>query len=183
MIDHKLKVLHVHIPKTGGLTIRYTLFDKAPDRYLHIKPTHVRYIKDWDDYFTFTFVRNPFDKLVSGYLFTLQKEKDTTFYQSISQYTSFNDFIKNVNKEKLLKSERFELQSNWFFQNFQYDFIGRFENLQEDFCKVCENLNIMNLKLPVINNSQKRKPYTDYYNNESRVIVEELYKKDLEYLN
>ena len=59
-------------------------------------------------------------------------------------------------------------------------FFIRFENLQEDFDTFCDKVNIPRQVLPHKNKSD-RKHYTEYYDTESRELVEELFAKDLEY--
>ena len=60
------------------------------------------------------------------------------------------------------------------------DFLGRFENFENDFSYVCNYLNIPDLKLPHIN-KRNRNRYTEYYDDETREIVEEKYARDIEY--
>ncbi len=60
----------------------------------------------------------------------------------------------------------------------EIDFIGRFENLEEDFQYICEKIGLSNIKLPH-ENITRHKHYTKYYNNETREIVAEIYAKDI----
>jgi hypothetical protein len=63
------------------------------------------------------------------------------------------------------------------------DFIGRFENLQSDFDRVCPEIGLPPTALPHVNKSKvirKYKGYQDYYDKESKEFIAELYKSDIE---
>ena len=62
------------------------------------------------------------------------------------------------------------------------DFIGKFENLESDYDYICEKLNIKDHKLPHKNKS-KRKNYREYYNDSTKQIIADWYKKDIDYFN
>ena len=61
------------------------------------------------------------------------------------------------------------------------DFIGRFENLQEDWKIVCKNIGI-DEKLPHTNKNNNRPyrlGYRSFYNDETKQIVAEKFKNDI----
>ena len=85
LISHKYKFVFISIPKTGSTSIRNSLSqygdvfsstDPNSPVYLHIKSKQLKkyFIENkwnWDDYFKFAFVRNPWDSMVSQYYYKM----------------------------------------------------------------------------------------------------------------
>ena len=61
-------------------------------------------------------------------------------------------------------------------------FIGKFENLQEDYSHVCEKLNIPSTTLPVINQSG-RQPVLKHFDTELVEMLESVYHQDFKTFN
>ncbi|MEQ8384541.1 MAG: sulfotransferase family 2 domain-containing protein [Coleofasciculus sp. A1-SPW-01] len=230
MLCHEYKFIFVHIPKTGGQSIdnvflplvgltwetRFPLLlgpnsdpNKGPEKFGHLKAYeyvacgHITQ-EQFDSYFKFSFVRNPWDRIVSIYK-----------YRGWPKKCSFKEFL-----FKYLIDPDFQKQQ-WWFMRPQYDFlfkdnnqlvdyVGRFENLQADFDYVCSKLDIPQTPLPHINKSGTKfklsqvwrirtnirqmknnfnykkntfKHYTEYYDSESKELIEKLYQKDIEAFN
>lgn len=199
------KCIFVHIPKCAGTSIYKTLIpDFNPPHDINqteyggwdsknkIWKQHAMasqiiefYCPDFNDYFSFAFVRNPWDRSVSDY-FWMKK--------ALNVEDSFKNFLKLSNKfntprlsyphlngsgrgDHLLAQSDFIFDSNG---NQIVNYIGKFENLQEDFNTICDKIGIPQQQLPHINKS-KNKHYTEYYDDETRKIVAEKYAKDIEY--
>ena len=82
--------------------------------------------------------------------------------------------------------EMFMPQSNWLLAEGKFgpddiivDFVGRFEHLQRDFEHVCEVIGIEPPELPHLKKSQ-RGPYQDYYTEETRSIIAQLFADDIQ---
>lgn len=185
MISHNYKYIFVHVPKCGGTSIESCLLAlegvKRP-KMLSLLPEKIQnkyhldsgtkghaFHEEFDitfreKYFSFTFVRNPFDKVASEYNWD-PHFKNISFLEFLK--TPKNRQIRHVNKQVE-------------FIDKHIDFIGRFENLQEDFETVCDIIEIPRQELPHKNKS-KQKHYTEYYDDETKQIVAELYAKDIEY--
>ena len=187
MISNQHKCFFIHIPKTGGGTIDNVLSVGDDTYYENIKMYHYncnqwreKYPTEWKTYFKFTFVRNPWDLRVSYYFYN---KTQGTFRGKHARNKSFSEYVKFYSAKSKKKTLIAKPQMYFLGGNVNnVDFIGRFENLQEDFDIVCDKIGIPKQKLPHKNKSQ-HKHYTEYYDDETREIVAEYYAKDIEYFN
>jgi len=176
MINHEYKYLFLHIEKCGGNTVRDALGLPYEPTAGHIPLEHKsQYFKhDPKDYFKFTFVRNPWDRMISTY----------AFYNKPSPQISFKEYITTLLNRPVSKDfKRHGCCYDYIFSEnakITIDFIGKIENLQQDFNIVCDKIGIPRQQLPHKNKS-KHKHYTEYYDEETKQIVAEKYAKDIEY--
>ena len=202
MYNHELKSIFTHIPKTAGWSVHTCLQKRCGfhhgghqsnfrNRNPHISTLHYpcKMLKDeyLDNYFKFCFVRNPWDLMVSSYNWWIRDPKGQPRkrkIQNIIMQMSFGDFIKSEYSNQVNEVKHLGVgQHHWFTDddgNILVDFIGRFENLQEDFNVVCDKIGIPKQELPH-KNKTKHKHYTEYYDDGTREIVAEKYAKDIEY--
>jgi chondroitin 4-sulfotransferase 11 len=143
-------------------------------------------IKDFNNkknYFKFSFVRNPWDRAVSDWIY-LQEQADIKPIEPLKNYLLQEGFFATINhlNNRDGRGDHFATQSSFIVENekIAVDFVGKFENFQEDFNIVCEKINIPRQELPHHNKSN-HKHYTEYYDDETKQIVAEKYAKDIEY--
>tara|TARA_X000000950_G_scaffold281573_1_gene378623 strand:+ start:61 stop:678 length:618 start_codon:yes stop_codon:yes gene_type:complete len=197
IISHKHKFVSLHLPKTGGTSCNNELakYDEK-NRFKIGHPTlmELMRIKRFGnlraDYFKFTFVRNPFDRLVSAFFYISRHSRWQADCRMRKKFgmnnVSFSFFVKNILplilKTPNIRPRHFKLQSDFFFEDNKnlLDFVGKFENLQEDFNTICDKIGIPRQKL-AHKNKTKHKHYTEYYDEETKQIVAENYAKDIEY--
>lgn len=189
MINHKHKFIFIHIPKTGGTSIEThirgnaNVAKKQNNKHNTVKDYMNKTGKLFDKYFSFSFVRNPYDFLVSYYKFRMvmisgELGRTERFMYSKYSKSNFKDWIINNFYDDPRVITHLDFLS--YDSKLKVDFIGKFENLQEDFNIVCDKIGIVQHQLPHINKT-KHKHYTVYYDDETREIVAKKYAKDIEY--
>lgn len=189
MISHKYKFIFIHIQKTAGKSILNAFDINSGADHRYASDQLIEYGQTiWDSYFKFAFVRNPWDRLVSGYEYRKKggNGSPNDLKRSKLYPSTFYDFCLQLDDFISLKDElMFSPQYKWIYDKhgkLMVDYIGRFENIDHDFGKICHKLNIHEYSLPHINKT-KHRPYFEYFNNETRKIVSHLYKEDIELFN
>tara|TARA_B110000444_G_scaffold252966_1_gene283054 strand:- start:5558 stop:6121 length:564 start_codon:yes stop_codon:yes gene_type:complete len=182
MISHTHNFIFIHIPKTGGSSIDDVLKKYVRRWVLHeyLYPDAVYKAQKrngFKNYFSFCFVRNPWDKIVSQYHFNRE-------YFGMENYT-FEEYVHAFNEGKRISWFNPDFLS-WMTDdegNVLMDFVGRFEKLQEDFDYVCDQIKIPKQELPHHVKTEDRLHYTEYYNQETQQIIADNYANDIKYFN
>ena len=173
MINLDFNLVFIHIIKTGGSSIS-TAFGMEKSQ-CHFPASSARKLigEDlWDRCFKFSFVRNPFDKIVSQFFYNSHKF-------GFKKGVSFKEYVKAWDSGAKI-SVHPQLNSDYIDEDL--DFIGRFENLQKDFDFICDKLDISRRALPHKNKSN-HEHYTKYYDEETKSIISKRFAIDLERFN
>ena len=159
----------------------------------------------FDRCYKFAFVRNPFDKVVSEF-----------FWLGYKYFSRFEYFVEFLYKNKaagnnpsatwgpdVRNSDYFDSSFDWFLTYCHYksqheficdekgnliiDFLGRFEDFQEDLSTLLDYLVEANRieeydkeSLFQKVNSTSHKKYTAYYNAKTKNMIKSIYKRDFE---
>ncbi len=209
MIDHKNKIIFIHIPKCAGSSVEI-LFGVKPKKYdvpdyerlvgwcpkrkIHLQHATAKQLLEldlvkeeiWSSYKKFSIVRNPFDRCISDYFWIMS---------STGIRDSFRNFL--LKKGKFLKvlndrttpeyrGDHLLPQNEYIYINNKLvvDHLLRFEELKEGFPNLMETLGFPKRELPKTNKSKKiYKHYSHFYNSKDINIIEYIYKNDLERFN
>lgn len=132
--------------------------------------------EQYQSYFKFSFVRNPWARAFSWYK-NVNRDEIHQKSLGLNEMISFKEFLKRFAGEGMLRPQTYWLKN--FEGKIDLDFIGRFENLEEGFGEVAKRLNMQELSLPhKIKGSSK--DYRDYYDDDSIQIVQKVYKEEIE---
>ncbi len=183
-INHKHKFIFIHIPKNAGTSIRNSFDIKGYDkqvvskRYPHSTCSEIKEYcgeKVWNEYYKFAFIRNPFDRLVSFYHFHKSDQYKHKIGRERAFNQSFKEWVMNTNDKNVTHSQ-------CYYLNDEINFIGRYENLQIDFNKVCKATKITKYTLPHFNKSQ-HESWQHYYDQELQDFVYKRYRLDFNRFN
>lgn len=158
----------------------------TPPRHLHslrIFPSHIdtRHLIDqlpfgmFEDYFTFAFVRNPWDWQVSMYHYGLATPENN-HHQLFKELGSFEAYVDwrmgygQRTQKSFITDEDGKIM---------VDFVGRFERIDEDFTEICNRIGI-DAQLPRVNVSGRKRDFREYFTPRTRDLIGNLFAEDVE---
>jgi hypothetical protein len=220
MICREFGCLFIHVPKTAGQSIEQFFMERlgldrktgrnhlvmgqntdrdcGTRKLCHLSATEYMTCghltpQEFDGMFKFAFVRNPYERLVSEYL-----------YRNYFSHHSFRDFVLNKMPPPGWGDQYRHVMPQYDLLHdadgrLLVDFVGRFENLAEDFAQVCATLGFEDAELPHRNQSDKasrqrkrwirntlffngengKRHWANYYDAQTREFVAKLYRNDL----
>ena len=159
----------------ASLLMRFDRFNPTP------YPSHVsarQIISElggdtYRSYFSFTFVRNPWDWQVSLYTYML-KNGDHHQHELVKNLGSFGEYI------RWRCAEEVRYQRDFIYSDqgdLLVDFVGRFEQIEQDFQSICSRIGI-DVVLPKMNISRTTS-YREYYDKETVDLVSKVFEPDI----
>lgn len=198
MISHTKNFIFIHIPKTGGTSIEHGLrpYGKLLQGVVNFESIYYKHVtasalqrmlgpSEYAAYFKFTFVRNPWDWIVSNYAFNRGLCRPYVIGTKYTISGKVPDSAKDVSFSDWLRwwiEELSPSQSTMVVDDegrLMVDFVGRFEHLESDFHRLCTSLGLPTAALPHLKASEHG-PYMEYYDETTRQLVIEHFKTDFE---
>jgi hypothetical protein len=136
----------------------------------------------YSDHYKFAFVRNPWDRLVSGWLDKVARPRahPIPFAAQLKSGATFRDFVEHCASADLDTCDHhFRRQCRLIDLN-HIDFIGRLEHYEDDLVEVARTLGLPVSSIPRKNVSESRQQYRAYYDEDTRELVARLYSVDIQ---
>ena len=191
----------IDVPRTSSTSIRYSLgsqFGSAYGKYNVIEAAYrtkqafndhstamqMREIfgdEMWSNLFTFSIVRNPFDRAFSLYNFLVKRNKIPGW--------SFKYFISVLGEVSgipvVFKSNIHRYSAADFLSdkkgNIIVSFVGKFENREQDLKKIASEIGVEALGDVLLQKaSPKKYHYSEFYDREMKEIIYKRFRKDIE---
>ena len=133
--------------------------------------------ESWRQCFKFTFVRNPFDRIVSFYEYSKSARKDPSSIQYGQPDPGL--FEEWFEREQPLGQLHYVTDPDG---ELMVDYVGKYENLRSDALHICLKMNITPIRIPHLNKSTRGR-YQDYFTPRLRREAESLYADELNFFD
>jgi hypothetical protein len=156
---------------------RFPIPELAQLKHGHLSLQQIRpYMQpeEWQSFFKFAFVRNPFDRFVSYCAFITRAQGD--FEQDPQRV--MRHFIANPPHAHILFQQQHHFVTDERGELLA-DQIGRVEEMQQSYDEIARRIGIQTAQLERVNSS-KRRDYREYYDDSLKGGVAALYSRDLE---
>ena len=200
------KVVFIHNPKTAGTSMEHKEFiggggHQNIEYFKRAFELSFRGLPKWEEMFKFGFVRNPYSRFASAvtshYIGEEGKKENNLDYPLTAEgFTQFaidnQEVIKNVEWPRwphLVPQYKYLCMASDGSKGLGWkqipviavDFVGRFENLQEDWKYVCDKVRVSNELTHWRKN--KFQDYDSIYTRRAKHIVRGIYDKDFKIFN
>jgi hypothetical protein len=173
------RYVFIHINKTGGTSVERALHLRSERKTAREKLAEMG-TERFDRAFSFAFVRNPWDKVVSHYHYRVRTNRTGLADEGIP----FRDWVLRAYGEQ---DPRYHDEPKMFMPQVYWvgdeqgrcmiDFVGRFERLSADFAEVCRHIGV-DAALPHVKTTSHAH-YRESYDEETRAVVAERFAPDL----
>ncbi|MEZ8225877.1 sulfotransferase family 2 domain-containing protein [Vibrio splendidus] len=185
----KQQCIFVHVPKVAGTSINHAIYGRTLGHY-SASDIKNKFPNLFNKAFTFSLVRNPWDRVLSAYHFAKQGKTATMGMYNAEQYQipefeTFEAFVfewlanKNVDELDFV----FQTQSQFLTDakgNILVDYIGKLENMSDSISYIESQIG-RELVIPHANKVAREGSYHDYYTSQEMIdIVIAKYGQDIE---
>ena len=228
IICNSRKFIFVHLYKCAGTSVTVTLapiltwqdivcgstrygaklnplFREQFDLHKHSPAARIREVVGeaiWNEYFTFTFVRNPYDRIISLYTYLDRQVRRRGLRRYIRRFIgegkrelwswpatrayletrSFGQFIRHDSMQKAasMRSQRSSLLAD-DTGRIMLDYVGRVEHIDHDFAQVTERIGCPSLALEEHNVSDRSGNRDQFYGSQQDYdYVYEMFRDDFD---
>lgn len=127
-------------------------------------------------YFSFAFVRNPWDRMLSEYKWRQSWDEEVAG-------APFEAMLSNLPRYRRCREPHFREASDFLFDRsnqLMVDSVGRFESIATDFAQICSTLKaVAPLSRSNASREEGSRSYRDYYGKESRELVADWFRNDI----
>lgn len=202
IISPQRRYIFVHIPKTGGTSMALALEGRAAKDdiligdtpkarrrkgrlkglqsqgrlWKHSRLRDIAGLVDPADFFVFTLVRNPWDRLVSYYHWLRDQSFDHPAV-ALAQVVDFKTFLQSRQTQEGLRRQPYQSNVTGADGQDHCDLYARLEH-PDDMAPLWGYLGFQ-LTIPITNQSERKRDWRVYYDDETAEIVKKIAGEDI----
>lgn len=195
-LSGEFNITYIQVPKVAGTSVghwvkNYAKNSKCSEWYDHPTPSKIH--ETHEKNFTFSIVRNPWDRMVSLYFFLKNFSSPQPQYKDSGQlremlyrinnyveFPTYEQWLKNADEFKFLPWIWWEIktpQHTWT----DVDLIIKYENLENEFCAIQD---IFKCYDPLPKQTVTKGIYWNHYHNlytdETKYLVGKMFEEDID---
>ena len=199
----------IHITKTAGTSVKRIFREFISLKCGHENANEV--LTMWKSHchgqgressplYLFTFMRNPYARIISAYEFRHRESVNTAAGKTLIEYgkdISFKTYVELITDPQEKPDDHWWPQMKWILDaesnEVIVDYIGRTETFEKDIENIADNIFLSEEDRASFNpgdahdnpspwRQSENKDYKDYYDDETRKKVEKYYELDIDYL-
>ncbi|MBL3568923.1 sulfotransferase family 2 domain-containing protein [Rhodovulum visakhapatnamense] len=185
------RLIFVHVPKAAGTSVKTEFYGGPGAGHRRIIEFAAHDPGRMRDFFKFSFVRNPWDRLLSAHAYLTDGSKatgrDRRFAREVmALHPGFEAFVLALEdpgfRRRVMAYDHFRTQAYWLCmpgaRDHAMDFLGRFERFDEDMEALRDRLGRPSRPAVRILSSD-HPPYRDAYSARMRDIAGDIYARDV----
>lgn len=183
-ISHNRKFIWFRVAKVCTRSI-FDLFETAGITLDAEHPMFCHYpIRRYDDYYKFSFVRNPWDRIVSAWKNKVVESNSYKLPDTLRQeLQNYERYLEYIAEEDIINSDHHVMPQYKLIDLNNVDYVGRFENFESDIQKVIGKIGITETGIGHKNATYRQPSYAEYYNQRTCKMIEQLYGRDISIFN
>ena len=176
-VDEKQKLIYFNVPKCASSSLR-DLFFNSDNSYSMKNPE-----QNLEQYFKFSFVRNPWHRMVSNWkMFTTKqgriKQLKAMTNKDMAHFMEFENFVRFAKENK-----NHHWQPQFLYHPEDLDFIGKLETIDDDLNHIFDHLGKERTQVKHLNKTNTKADdstsYTRYYTPSLIDLVGNMYAEDV----
>jgi hypothetical protein len=178
MVSNRYRTIFIHQRKCAGMSIigSFSMTPQMPEWHLYndgiLDPAWAQRSAPEEDYFVFSAVRNPFDRLVSAWKY-LKATRDRPLEEVLADPPRLGHDYRHFTRPQCAI-----LRNPADGSLIVHDLI-RFESLQADYDRVSKRFAKQHCQLPRVNATQREHDWRKYFTPPARALAETMFAEDL----